>query len=143
MLSLSTSIRIFVHIQPTDMRKQFNGLHAIVTHSLGQDVMAGDYFVFFNRRQHRCKILYWDRDGLVIWAKRLERGRFQIPTADDDAIAVEIDGTTLYMILGGVDLRSVHRRKRYQAPPPPCATVESVDAKDAVENMSHRLAPTV
>lgn len=143
MLSLSPSIRIFVHTRPTDMRKQFNGLHAIVTHSLGQDVMAGDYFVFFNRRQHRCKILYWDRDGLVVWAKRLERGRFQIPAAEDDAIAVEIDGTTLYMILGGVDLQSVQRRKRYQAPPRPRARVDSIDAKDAVENMPNRLAATV
>ena len=51
MLSLSPSVRIFVHTQPTDMRKQFNGLYGIVTHSLGQDVMAGDYFVFFNRRR--------------------------------------------------------------------------------------------
>lgn len=114
MLSLSPTIRIFVHTQPTDMRKQFNGLHGIVTHSLGQDVMTGDYFVFFNRRKHRCKILYWDRDGLVVWAKRLERGGFQIPATGDDAMAVEIDGTTLAMILGGVDLQSVQRRKRYQ-----------------------------
>ena len=116
MLSLSPSIRIFVHTQPTDMRKQFNGLHAIVTHALGQDVMTGDYFVFFNRRKHRCKILYWDRDGLVVWAKRLERGRFQIPVSRDSEISVEVDGTTLAMILGGVDLQSAQRRKRYQAP---------------------------
>ncbi len=116
MLSLSPTIRIFVHTQPTDMRKQFNGLHAIVTHAMGQDVMTGDYFVFFNRRKHRCKILYWDRDGLVVWAKRLERGRFQIPVSEDGSITVEIDGTTLAMILGGVDLHSAQRRKRYTAP---------------------------
>jgi len=91
-------------------------LHAIVTHSLGQDVMRGDYFVFFNRLQQRCKILYWDRDGLVVWAKRLERGRFQIPAGREGEIAVEIDGTTLVMILGGVDLKTVQRRKRYQVP---------------------------
>ena len=115
MLSLSPTIRIFVHTQPTDMRKQFNGLHAIVTHAMGQDVMTGDYFVFFNRRKHRCKVLYWDRDGLVVWAKRLERGRFQIPVSRDGAISVEVDGTTLAMILGGVDLQSAQRRKRYQA----------------------------
>jgi len=107
-------MRIFVHTQPTDMRKQFNGLYAIVTHSMGQDVMTGDYFVFFNRRKHRCKILYWDHDGLVVWAKRLERGGFETPAARDDAIALEIDGTTLAMILGGVDLQSVQRRKRYR-----------------------------
>lgn len=117
MLSLTGSFRIFVHTRPTDMRKQYDGLHAVVTHALGQDVMTGDYFVFFNRRQHRCKILYWDRDGLVVWAKRLERGCFQIPQAQEGAISLEIDGTTLAMILGGVDLRSVQRRKRYQARP--------------------------
>ena len=110
MLSLSPTIRIFVHTQPTDMRKQFNGLHAIVTHSLEQDVMTGDYFVFFNRKRHRCKILYWDRDGLVVWAKRLERGRFQIPIGRDEELTVEIDGTTLVMILGGVELESLQRR---------------------------------
>ena len=143
MLSLSPTIRIFVHTQPTDMRKQFNGLHAIVTHSLGQDVMTGDYFVFFNRRQHRCKILYWDRDGLVVWAKRLERGRFQIPAAHDDAMTVEIDGTTLVMILGGVDLQSVQRRKRYQIPPQPCMSVDSNDANDADGTVPNGLPATV
>ena len=117
MLSVSPAMRIFVHALPTDMRKQFNGLHAIVTHSMGQDVMTGDYFVFFNRRKHRCKILYWDHDGLVVWAKRLEKGRFETPAARDNTITVQIDGTTLAMILGGVDLQSVHRRKRYQAAP--------------------------
>jgi transposase len=139
MLSLSPSIRIFVHTQPTDMRKQFNGLHAIVSHSLGQDVMTGDYFVFFNRRKHRCKILYWDRDGLVVWAKRLERGRFQIPTAKEDGIPVEIDGTTLFLILGGVDLQSVQRRKRYEVPPGRCTTQASKDAGHAVGHRSNGL----
>jgi transposase len=142
MLSLSPSIRIFVHTQPTDMRKQFNGLHTIVTHSLGQDVMTGDYFVFFNRRKHRCKILYWDRDGLVVWAKRLERGCFQIPAAKEDAITVEIDGTTLFMILGGVDLQSVHRRKRYQVPRQGYTTLESNDARYAVEHKPNGLPAT-
>jgi transposase len=117
------------------MRKQFNGLYGIVTHSLGQDVMAGDYFVFFNRRQHRCKILYWDRDGLVVWAKRLERGRFQIPATKEDTISVEIDGTTLTMILGGIDLESVHRRKRFEAPPRSHAMRDSMHAKKAAENV--------
>jgi len=127
-------MRIFVHTQPTDMRKQFNGLHAIVTHSMGQDVMTGDYFVFFNRRKHRCKILYWDHDGLVVWAKRLERGGFETPAARDDAIALEIDGTTLAMILGGVDLQSVQRRKRYQAASQPCTTDDHEIADEYVSS---------
>jgi len=116
MLSISPSIRIFVHALPTDMRKGFNGLCAIVTQAFGKDVLEGDYFVFVNRPRNRCKILFWDRDGLVVWAKRLERGRFQIPVSQDGAITVEVDGTTLVMILGGVDLQTAQRRKRYQVP---------------------------
>ena len=107
------------------MRKHFNGLHALVTQALGHDVFTGDYFVFFNRRRQRCKILYWDRDGLVVWAKRLERGCFQLPGVRDAAPAVEIDGTTLAMILGGVDVRTARRRPRYEVSPPPRLSVHS------------------
>jgi len=116
MLSLSPAIRIFVHALPTDMRKHFDGLSGIVAHSFGMDVLRGDYFVFVNRACNRCKILYWDRDGLVVWAKRLERGRFQLPGGGDAAsLVIEIDSVTLAMMIGGVDLDTAKRRKRYQA----------------------------
>jgi transposase len=115
MLSISPAVRIFVHALPTDMRKHFDGLSAIVTHSFGKDILHGDYFVFVNRSHNRCKILFWDRDGLVVWAKRLERGGFQMPGVKDAAsLAIEIDGVTLAMMIGGVDLNHVKRRKRYQ-----------------------------
>lgn len=115
MLSISPAVRIFVHALPTDMRKHFDGLCGIVTQAFGKDVLKGDYFVFLNRSKNRCKILYWDRDGLVVWAKRLERGRFQLPGGRDAAsLAIEIDSVTLAMILGGVDLGTAKRRKRYQ-----------------------------
>ena len=117
MLSLSSSIRIFVCTSPTDMRKQFDGLSAIVTHTFGQDVMTGDYFVFINRAKNRCKVLCWDRDGFALWAKRLERGRFQLPSSDPDSVVTEIDMMTLAMMLGGIDLQSARRRKRYQVTP--------------------------
>ena len=118
MLSISPAIRIFVHALPTDMRKHFDGLSAIVSHSFGKDILRGDYFVFVNRSRNRCKILYWDRDGLVVWAKRLERGGFQMPSVRDAAsLAIEIDGVTLAMMIGGGDLDNVKRRKRYQAVP--------------------------
>lgn len=116
MLNLSSSIRIFVCATPTDMRKQFDGLSAIVTHALGQDVMTGDYFVFINRAKNRCKVLCWDRDGFALWAKRLERGRFQFPGGASDVVN-QIDTTTLAMMLGGIDLASAKRRKRYQVTP--------------------------
>lgn len=115
MLSISPAVRIFVHALPTDMRKSFDGLYAIVTHTFGKDVLRGDYFVFFNRSCDRCKILFWDRDGLVVWAKRLEQGTFQRPCGSDgQTLAIEVDSTTLAMILGGVDLRTGKRRKRYR-----------------------------
>jgi transposase len=114
-LSLSPAIRIFVHALPTDMRKHFDGLSAIVTHSFGMDIFRGDYFVFVNRSRNRCKILFWDRDGLVVWAKRLERGRFQLPGRRDAAsLVIEVDSVTLAMMIGGVDLDTARRRRRYQ-----------------------------
>ena len=116
MLSLPSSIRIFVHAVPTDMRKSFDGLCGIVNQAFGKNVLEGDYFVFVNRMRNRCKILYWDRDGLVVWAKRLERGGFQVPNRDDAAsLCVEIDPVTLAMMFGGEDLGTAKRRKRYRA----------------------------
>jgi transposase len=126
MLNLSSSIRIFVCAAPTDMRKQFDGLSAIVTHALGQDVMTGDYFVFINRAKNRCKVLCWDRDGFALWAKRLERGRFQIPCGASQAVT-EIDSTTLAMMLGGIDLHSAKRRKRYQVTPAVTVTAAATE----------------
>ena len=99
------------------MRKQFDGLSALVTESFGRDVMTGDYFVFINRARDRCKILCWDKDGYALWAKRLEGGRFQLPTFDGDAVAAEVDKTTLAMILDGVDLKSAKRRVRFRVKP--------------------------
>ena len=131
MLSISPAVRIFVHALPTDMRKSFDGLYAIVQHGFGKDVFQGDYFVFLNRCRDRCKILYWDRDGLVVWAKRLEQGSFQLPGgADAASLTIEVDSTTLAMILGGVDLGSAVRRKRYQVLPA-CGVGETSSGKNS------------
>jgi transposase len=117
MLGLSPAVRIFVYQGSTDMRKSFDGLSGIVTQTATGDLLSGDYFVFFNRNRDRGKILLWDRDGFVVWAKRLERGSFQRPASIDDSgarSAVEIDSTTLAMILGGIDVNSAKKRKRYE-----------------------------
>jgi transposase len=125
MLQLTTNSRVFVHRFDTDMRKSFDGLHAIVKNAFDKDVFNGDLFVFFNRSKDRCKILLWDRDGLVVWAKRLERGTFQSPLSQNQSTglsqnqstgqepAIEIDATRLSLILSGIELGSVQRRKRY------------------------------
>ena len=118
MLSLSATSRIFVHFLPTDMRKSFDGLCGIVKCEFQKNILDGDYFVFFNRVLDRCKILLWDRDGLILVYRRLEQGRFQRPPqANSQGPAIEIDATTLTLILSGVDLHSAKRRKRYRPAP--------------------------
>ena len=114
MLSLALPGRIFVCTIPTDMRKSFDGLAAVVRQHLGADPLSGHLFVFRSRRGDRLKMLYWDEDGLVVWAKRLEKGTFELPAAD--SAGIEIKATDLALILGGVDLQSAKRRPRYQRP---------------------------
>ena len=116
MLSLALPGRVFVCVTPTDMRKSFDGLSAVVRDHLKHDPLAGYLFVFRNRRGDRLKLLYWDEDGLAVWAKRLEQGTFQFPAPESEGDAVEVKATELALILGGIDLDSVARRKRYHRP---------------------------
>lgn len=118
MLSLPHAVRVFLHTSPTDLRKSFDALAGLVTAAFDQDPTSGHLFLFVNRRRDRLKILYWDRDGLAIWYKRLETGTFQLPTADAHAISVEMSPTQLALILSGIDLGSARQRKRYQRPTP-------------------------
>lgn len=119
MLSLPPSIRIFVSTQPTDMRKSFDGLAGLVETVIRQSPTSGHLFLFINRNRDRLKILYWDRDGLAIFYKRLEQGAFQMPRprdendSDSQPTSLEIRADELAMLLGGIDLRSARRRKRY------------------------------
>ena len=115
MLNLSPMTRVFVYSVPADMRRQFDGLAALVKHAMSQDVFAGDYFVFFNRVCTLCKVLRWEGDGFSIWAKRLESGRFQLPAPTGDSLSREVDAVTLSLILNGIDLRTAKRRKRFSA----------------------------
>jgi transposase len=115
--------KIYLYAQPADMRKSFNGLHAIVAAEFGRDIRTGDVFVFLNRRLDRIKLIHWDRDGLAIWMKRLERGTFQRPRCPPDAAQVEIDATDLTLLLSGVELASVRRRPRYTLDVAPRAAI--------------------
>jgi transposase len=104
------------------MRKSFDGLFGMVREFLGQDPLSGHLFLFLNRRRDRAKILFWDRDGLVIWYKRLEAGSFQSldPTPRAAQVSgsagLELSGTELALILGGIDLATARHRKRYCRP---------------------------
>lgn len=115
MLSLPRTVRIYLAGHPADMRRSFDGLAAIVRDFLGADPLSGHLFVFRNKRGDRLKLLYWDEDGFVIFYKRLEEGVFHFPSADNSK-RVEIRAADLAMLLEGVDLASVKRRKRYHRP---------------------------
>jgi transposase len=95
------------------MRKGFDGLQGIVIGVLEQDPMSGHLFLFLNRRRDKLKVLYWDGDGLAIWYRRLEQGTFQMPNVQEGAKKVEIRSEELTMLLRGIDLNNVRRRKRY------------------------------
>ena len=107
--------RIFLYNLAVDMRRSFDGLMAIVQSEFEQDVRQGDLFVFINKRRDRIKILWWDDDGLAIFMKRLEQGTFERPTDGSDGKRVQMDRTQLGLLLSGIELKSVKRRKRYQA----------------------------
>jgi transposase len=113
MIILPSAVRIFLCTRPTDIRKSFDGLTGLVQECFAQDPLTGHLFLFVNRRGDRIKILYFDRDGLAIWYKRLEAGSFQIPTtAKGDG--VELQAIQLALILAGIDLKSARQRKRFQ-----------------------------
>jgi transposase len=96
------------------MRKSFDALCGIVKGDFQKDILDGDYFVFFNRVLDRCKILLWDRDGLILVYKRLEKGCFQRMPYDGQSLAIEVDATTLTLILSGIELSTAKRRKRFE-----------------------------
>jgi transposase len=116
---LPAAVRVFLCAKPTDMRKSFDGLVGMVHEFLGQDPLSGHLFLFLNRRRDRVKILFWERDGLVIWYKRLEAGTFQKldPAASVDhksgQAGLELSATDLALLLGGIDVNTAERRKRY------------------------------
>ena len=114
MLSLPASVRIFLCLEVTDMRRGFDGLAAMAGEVIGEDPLSGHLFVFRNRRRDRVKILYWDRDGYACWYKRLEKGTFKFPAVmARRSYRVEIKASDLMMLLDGVDLLSVRRERRY------------------------------
>jgi len=116
---LSAAVRVFLCTRPTDLRKGFDGLSGLVQECFSEDLLTGHLFLFLNRRRDRIKILYFDRDGLVIWYKRLEVGCFQNPAPTPGAAqlagaaGIELSVTDLALILNGIDLATARRRKRY------------------------------
>jgi len=111
MIGLPATVRIFVAVVPIDFRNGFDGLAQLTRAVIKQDPLSGHLFVFTNRRRDRVKILYWDRDGLAVWMKRLEQGTFRWPNAE--AQQVEWNTAELAAVLGGIDLQGSRRRPRF------------------------------
>jgi transposase len=113
-LSLSELVRIYVCLTPTDMRKSFDSLAAVVREGLGYDPLSGHLFVFRSRRGDRVKLLWWDRDGLTLYYRRLEKGTFRFPTNNDpEARSIEVSSQELSLVLWGIDPASVKWQPRY------------------------------
>ena len=150
MLSLSSTTRVFLATEPTDMRKGFDGLFALVENVIREDPFSGHLFVFRNRRRDRLKVLWWDRDGLAIFYKRLESGSYQFPMdasvkgsavkgtvandADPAALRCEIRSDELALLLEGIDLGSVKRRRRYRRPVSVGQTVTDVKSASSTRS---------
>lgn len=112
MLSLPPSVRVFVAVDATDMRKSFDGLASEAQRVIAQDPFSGHLFVFFNRRRTMVKVLYWDRNGFCLVAKRLERGAFRLPEAAPNGV-LEMEAAELGLILEGLELSRAPRRQRW------------------------------
>jgi len=130
-VSWPTSVRIWLALRPTDLRKSFDSLAEVVRQHLQGDPLSGQLFVFRNKRGDRVKLLYWDEDGFVILYKRLEAGTFCFPADNGQAgnghgdngqagngQGLEIRAGDLQLLLDGVDLASVKRQRRYRRPLP-------------------------
>jgi transposase len=118
MLTLPPSVRIFVAAEPVDARKSFDGLSAVVRDCWGTDPLTGHMFCFINRRGDMIQILFWDRSGFVIMRKRLEAGTFRLARgADGNNSHVEIDAADLALMLEGIEMDTVKRRKRFKRAP--------------------------
>ncbi len=113
MLSLPSSVKIFIYSQPTDMRSGFRKLSMLAENFMLKDPLSGHLFVFFNKTGDKCKILFWDRTGFVTWYKCLEEGTFERLPNKNKSPAIEVDVVKLTWILEGIDLFKARRRKRY------------------------------
>ena len=116
MLSLPLNVNIYLCATPVDLRKSFDGLSGLVESVFERNVLDGHLFLFVNKRHDRLKALWWEKGGLVIWYKRLERGSFEMPQPASDQVHVTLDATELAMLLGGVSLASAKRRTRFAVP---------------------------
>ena len=104
MLSFLGALKVYLSIDAADLRKSFNGLYGLAEGVLKEDPRSGGLFVFTNQRRNRIKILWWDGSGLLVCAKRLERGKFTIPVSENGQVSLR--GEDFNALIHGLEVRS-------------------------------------
>src|SRR5215216_4300445 len=116
MLHLSFACRYYLYGGDTDMRKGFDSLSGIVSSQMNEDALSGSVFIFFNKKHNQVKLLLFEGDGFAMYYKRLEQGTYELPASNGKSHSLQVSSEQLQLILQGISLRSVRRRKRYQHP---------------------------
>ena len=101
MMTLPSRVRVFVSLQPTDMRKQMNGLETLVREGLGRHPRSGEMFVFRSKRGDMARVLFFDQQGFCLLSKRMEKGTFQLPSGCGESVSAEISPQQLGLLLSG------------------------------------------
>ena len=114
MFGLGPATRVYLAVGATDLRKGFEGLFGLVKDRLGLEPLSGHVVCFCNRSRSRIKVLFWDGSGLWLCAKRLEKGRFNWPSAQDESVRVKLSQEELTLLLGGIDLKQTKSRNWYR-----------------------------
>jgi transposase len=113
MFSLTSSLNYYLYNQATDMRKSFDGLCGLVSGNLKRNPMSGEVFIFINKRRDRIKLLHWEPGGFTLYYKRLESGTIELPRWDLTSAGYQILWSDLMLMVEGISLQKIHRRKRY------------------------------
>jgi transposase len=116
MLHLSASCRYYLYSGQTDMRKGFDSLSGIVMQQMKLNALSGDIFIFINKKRNQVKLLLFEGDGFAMYYKRLEKGTYELPADHLAKDSIVISNQQLQLILQGISLKSVQKRKRYQHP---------------------------
>ena len=116
MIAFGPSHRYWLYREPTDMRKSFDGLSGLVQNTLGRNPSGGDVFIFINKRRDKIKLLHWQGAGFILYYKRLEKGTFELPRYDSSVGSIVLDYAKLVMIVDGLSIENIQKRKRYTSP---------------------------
>lgn len=114
MFALGASQRFELYIHPTDMRKSFDSLQGLVNTDLDQNPDNGTVYIFINKVRNKVKLLHWQSGGFVLYYKRLESGTFELPDYDDTVGSLRLSYTQLILLIDGIAITNITRRKRYK-----------------------------